>query len=159
MKKIAWIGIAITLITIAFAAINLVSLTDFDFTSVKSLIDRSIKVNGIKQTLLDFLTHAYEEEMIYRGPLLFIFLISLRRLEKFQKITAWLLLIYTTFLWTISIHSHYPWIVQVIVFNGGLINGCCIIYFKNKVFGLLTAIFLHGAVNAAAIGFVYYFLI
>jgi len=114
------------------------------------------KDKGIKKSLALLCIGApLKEEFLFRMmPLLFFIIFGTKNGER--RAVAWIILVLSTHYWTC--YHYYPPLYQAIVFQGGLINGSCIIYFSDKKIwgflriykwlGALTAILLHSAANA-----------
>ena len=165
MKKTAKVIGGMLLIIILFIIIHPASpinKADYwreivSFKPIKERIVSSINYQGIKETLKDYSYKAWEEEMVYRGAS-FILLVLFgywRWPEKPGRIAAWMLLVPLSYYWAIN-HYQYSVLYQAIIFLGGLINGSCIIYMKNKALGMLSAIALHLTVNVTVISVIYY---
>lgn len=163
MKKIFQILLICIGLASCFFCMQILRKDQCSMLELEAIIDviaPCIHYYGFKRTIVNFVLGSYQEEMIYRGPLLLLFfLFPSQQNKRWLRFIAWCLLIFLTFQWTVKIHSTYPLFYQSVIFFGGLVNGSCIIYLKNKVLGMLLAVFLHSAVNISVIYIVYYYFL
>lgn len=140
------------------------ALSDFfkksSYFSVDFRIKREIGLWGFEKIFVQYCVGALVEELQFRSPVLIVslFLIwchqkyTFRILNQFnQYIILWIVTVGTSFVWA---QNHpYGYVVNYIIFFGGLVNGACIIYAPNdkKWLGMLCAILLHMLVNSVVI--------
>ena len=131
------------------------------FKPVKDRIVKFINDLGIHDAFVQFgLLAPLEEELWYRGALWIICLLFTLRNPTYKTL-AWITLFIPTYIWAIQ-HPYSPF-YQSLVFLGGIINGCLIMFLAEKEekwlkwLGLPTAFFLHSFVNCLLVYIIWRF--
>lgn len=158
MRRTILTGIVLLIIAAAFVFLYPYFFWDTDFSVIQKLIAVRIRYLGLRAVLTQYLLSAYQEEMVYRGPVLLFLLIFPERYAKSRSLLAWLLVIGLSHIWAQGLHGDYAMFYRAVIFSGGLINGACVIHFQNKAAGILAAVFLHSLVNALVVLTIYFFL-
>jgi len=157
MKAVRVIAVILAIIVfLSFFDLSHLGGVNLDFKFIKDTIISDIQHRGLAGSMTHYFSGAYQEEMIFRGPILLLLLFLYQASDKTKEFLAWMLVIPLSSFWAEG-HNGYPVFYQAIIFIAGLINGACIIYAKNKAMGMMAAILLHGIANILIILSIYFF--